>query len=72
MILGFAFQVAALRLGSFGLVQPPIAAELVIVFGIVAWHDSEATENVIRHKVGHAPGDPLSFCLVARRTCTPR
>jgi drug/metabolite transporter (DMT)-like permease len=36
MILGFVFQVAALRVGSLSLVQPIIATELVLVFGIIA------------------------------------
>ncbi len=36
MILGFAFQVAALRVGSLSLVQPIIATELLIVFAIIA------------------------------------
>lgn len=36
MILGFVFQVAALRMGSLSLVQPIIAIELVIVFGMIA------------------------------------
>ncbi len=36
MILGFVFQVAALRMGSLSLVQPIIATELVIVFVIIA------------------------------------
>ena len=36
MILGFVFQVGALRLGSLSLVQPLIATELVIVFGLIA------------------------------------
>ncbi len=39
MILGFVFQVAALRVGSLSLVQPVIATELVIVFGVIALHD---------------------------------
>jgi drug/metabolite transporter (DMT)-like permease len=39
MILGFVFQVAALRIGSLSLVQPLIATELVIVFGVIALHD---------------------------------
>ena len=39
MILGFLFQVAALRMGSLSLVQPLIATELVIVFGTIAVHD---------------------------------
>jgi drug/metabolite transporter (DMT)-like permease len=39
MILGFVFQVEALRLGSLSLVQPVIATELVIVFGVIAIHD---------------------------------
>jgi hypothetical protein len=39
MILGFVFQVWALRMGSLSLVQPIIATELVIVFGIMALHD---------------------------------
>src|SRR5580698_9066380 len=36
MILGFAFQVAALRVGSLSLVQPIIATELLIVFAVIA------------------------------------
>ncbi|HUC05396.1 MAG TPA: DMT family transporter [Acidimicrobiales bacterium] len=36
MILGFIFQVEALRVGSLSLVQPLIATELVIVFGMIA------------------------------------
>jgi drug/metabolite transporter (DMT)-like permease len=36
MIFGFVFQVEALRVGSLSLVQPLIATELVIVFGIIA------------------------------------
>jgi drug/metabolite transporter (DMT)-like permease len=36
MILGFVFQVEALRIGSLSLVQPLIATELVIVFGLIA------------------------------------
>ena len=36
MILGFVFQVDALRIGSLSLVQPLIATELVIVFGLIA------------------------------------
>jgi len=39
MILGFVFQVEALRVGSLALVQPLIATELVIVFGVIAVHD---------------------------------
>jgi hypothetical protein len=39
MILGFIFQVEALRLGSLSLVQPLIATELVIVFGVIAIHN---------------------------------
>jgi drug/metabolite transporter (DMT)-like permease len=39
MILGFLFQVEALRRGSLVLVQPLIATELVIVFGVIAIHD---------------------------------
>ena len=39
MILGFVFQVAALRTGSLSLVQPLIATELVLVFGMIALHD---------------------------------
>jgi drug/metabolite transporter (DMT)-like permease len=39
MILGFVFQVEALRRGSLVLVQPLIATELVIVFGVIAIHD---------------------------------
>ena len=36
MILGFVFQVAALRVGSLSLVQPIIATELLIVFALIA------------------------------------
>ncbi len=36
MILGFVFQVFALRVGSLSLVQPIIATELVLVFAIIA------------------------------------
>ncbi|MGA3146657.1 MAG: DMT family transporter [Acidimicrobiales bacterium] len=36
MIVGFGFQIEALRVGSLSLVQPIIAIELVIVFGIMA------------------------------------
>ena len=39
MILGFVFQVAALRVGSLSLVQPLVATELVLVFGMIALHD---------------------------------
>ncbi|HEY3843063.1 MAG TPA: DMT family transporter [Acidimicrobiales bacterium] len=39
MIIGFGFQVEALRVGSLSLVQPLIATELVIVFGVIALHD---------------------------------
>jgi drug/metabolite transporter (DMT)-like permease len=39
MILGFVFQVAALRVGSLSLVQPIVATELVIVFGVIALQD---------------------------------
>jgi drug/metabolite transporter (DMT)-like permease len=39
MILGFVFQVEALQRGSLVLVQPIIATELVIVFGVIALHD---------------------------------
>ncbi len=39
MIIGFVFQVEALRVGSLSLVQPLIATELVIVFGMMALHD---------------------------------
>jgi drug/metabolite transporter (DMT)-like permease len=39
MILGFIFQILALRAGTLSVVQPVIATELVIVFGIIAIHD---------------------------------
>ncbi len=39
MIIGFVFQVEALRVGSLSLVQPLIATELVIVFAMMALHD---------------------------------
>ncbi len=44
MIAGFLFQVEALRVGSLTLVQPLIATELVLVFGVLAVQD--------RHRVG--------------------
>ncbi len=37
MILGFVFQIAALRIGSLSLVQPLIAIELVLVFAMIAF-----------------------------------
>src|SRR2546429_183898 len=36
MIAGFILQLAALRFGALGLVQPILAAELVVVFGYLA------------------------------------
>jgi drug/metabolite transporter (DMT)-like permease len=45
MILGFAFQVAALRVGTLSLVQPIIATELVIVFGIIALGGRQTVQN---------------------------
>lgn len=36
MILGFGFQIAALRVSSLTLVQPVIATELLLVFGFLA------------------------------------
>jgi hypothetical protein len=36
MILGFGFQLAALRVSSLSLVQPVIAVELLLVFGFLA------------------------------------
>ena len=36
MILGFVFQLAALRFGALALVQPILAAELLFVFGYLA------------------------------------
>lgn len=36
MILGFAFQILALRVGTLSVVQPIIATELVIVFSVIA------------------------------------
>jgi drug/metabolite transporter (DMT)-like permease len=36
MIAGFVFQLAALRFGALALVQPILAAELVLVFGYLA------------------------------------
>ena len=36
MILGFAFQVTALRFGALALVQPMLALELLFVFGYMA------------------------------------
>ncbi len=41
MILGFIFQVEALRVGSLSLVQPLIATELVMVFGVIALQDRQ-------------------------------
>jgi hypothetical protein len=45
MILGFVFQLQALREGGVTLVQPIIATELVIVFAIIALHIA-ATSHV--------------------------
>jgi drug/metabolite transporter (DMT)-like permease len=45
MILGFVFQVAALRLGSLSLVQPLIATELVLVFAMIALHDRRRVQG---------------------------
>jgi drug/metabolite transporter (DMT)-like permease len=39
MILGFVFQILALRSGTLTVVQPVIATELVIVFGVIAIHE---------------------------------
>src|SRR5580698_7351700 len=39
MILGFIFQILALRVGTLSVVQPVIATELVIVFAVIAIHD---------------------------------
>jgi drug/metabolite transporter (DMT)-like permease len=39
MILGFAFQVDALKVGSLSVVQPVVATELVIVFAFIALKD---------------------------------
>jgi drug/metabolite transporter (DMT)-like permease len=39
MILGFVFQILALRVGTLSVVQPLIATELVIVFAVIAIHD---------------------------------
>jgi drug/metabolite transporter (DMT)-like permease len=36
MILGFVFQILALRVGTLSVVQPLIATELVLVFGVIA------------------------------------
>lgn len=39
MILGFIFQVSALRVGALSVVQPVVAVELVIVFAFIAFRD---------------------------------
>lgn len=39
MVLGFVFQILALRTGTLSVVQPLIGTELVIVFGVIAIHD---------------------------------
>jgi drug/metabolite transporter (DMT)-like permease len=39
MILGFVFQILALRSGTLSVVQPVIATELVIVFAVIAVQD---------------------------------
>jgi drug/metabolite transporter (DMT)-like permease len=39
MVLGFVFQILALRAGTLSVVQPLIATELVIVFGVIAIRD---------------------------------
>src|ERR1700722_345981 len=45
MILGFVFQVEALRVGSLSVVQPLIATELVIVFGVIALHNPHRVQG---------------------------
>jgi hypothetical protein len=45
MILGFVFQILALRVGTLTLVQPLIATELVIVFGAIAIHDPSRVQT---------------------------
>ncbi|HMD45864.1 MAG TPA: DMT family transporter [Acidimicrobiales bacterium] len=45
MILGFVFQVAALRVASLSLVQPVIAAELLIVFAFLALRSPQRVQR---------------------------
>lgn len=45
MILGFVFQVSALRAGTLSLVQPIIAVELVIVFALIALVDHRTLQG---------------------------
>src|ERR1700728_758478 len=45
MILGFVFQVAALRVGSLSLVQPIIATQLLIVFAIIAFRNRHGVHS---------------------------
>ena len=44
MILGFVFQLTALRFGDLALVQPILAAELLFVFGYLALAGSRRVE----------------------------
>jgi drug/metabolite transporter (DMT)-like permease len=46
MILGFVFQIAALRMGSLSLVQPIIATELVIVFVVIALRSHHSVHSI--------------------------
>jgi hypothetical protein len=45
MILGFGFQVAALRVSSLTLVQPVIATELLLVFGFLAFRSPRRVQR---------------------------
>jgi drug/metabolite transporter (DMT)-like permease len=45
MILGFAFQVTALRYGPLALVQPLLALELIFVFGYMAFIGSRRVQR---------------------------
>jgi drug/metabolite transporter (DMT)-like permease len=57
MILGFAFQVQALRVGSLSLVQPIIATELVVVFGMMAvWNRGRVRQRDWLSAVGIVVG----------------
>ena len=45
MILGFGFQLAALRVSSLSVVQPVIAAELLLVFGFLALRSPQRVQR---------------------------
>src|SRR5579875_1454369 len=57
MILGFVFQLTALRFGALALVQPILAVELLLVFGYMAFAG--------RHRVRVKPRDWLAAAAMS-------